>query len=141
MIKYPSKISLGIVAFLMIVLGGSAILMLTQQAWDGLLVILLTSAFIVWLFRTTYYLIDGNRLCIKSFFIINLTIEISTITKIEETNNPLSAPALSLDRLAIYHGKRYPVLVSPANKADFVHALKHINPAIQFIPKKKKRQG
>ncbi|MFV0375938.1 MAG: PH domain-containing protein [Mangrovibacterium sp.] len=141
MIKYPSKISWGIVAFLVVILGGEGIFMLINRAWSGLLVILLTSAFIVWLFRITYYLIDGNRLRIKSFFIINLTIEISTITKIEETNNPLSAPALSLDRLAIYHGKQYPVLVSPTDKAGFVHALKRINPAIQFIPKKKKRQG
>ncbi|MFQ5610075.1 MAG: PH domain-containing protein [Woeseiaceae bacterium] len=42
----------------------------------------------------------------------------------QPTRNPLSSPALSLDRLKITYGpKNRKVLVSPADKESFVQAL------------------
>jgi len=59
------------------------------------------------------------------------------IRKIEETNNPLSAPALSIDRLEIHFNKFDSLLISPKNKKDFIADLQQINPEINYIPKKK----
>ena len=50
-------------------------------------------------------------------------VAIDSITAVEETRNPLSSPALSLDRLRIRYGKRRQVMVSPADKAGFLKAI------------------
>jgi hypothetical protein len=51
------------------------------------------------------------------------TVPIDSITAVEETRNPLSSPALSLDRLRIRYGKQRQVMVSPADKAGFMKAI------------------
>jgi hypothetical protein len=83
------------------------------------------------LMMSTRYKIDGNMLRIYVLVFPYRPIDITTITQIEETNNPLSAPATSLDRLGIKHGKGY-MLVSPKDKHGFIAALQQINPDIVF---------
>ena len=39
------------------------------------------------------------------------------------TRDPLSSPALSLDRLKVSYGPKKHVLISPANKAGFLSAI------------------
>lgn len=90
---------------------------------------------IIALMASTRYKIDGNLLRIYVLVFQYKPIDITTITKIKETNNPLSAPATSIDRLGITHSKGY-MLVSPKDKAGFIAALQHINPDIIFQPKK-----
>ncbi len=54
--------------------------------------------------------------------------------KITETNSILSAPAASLDRIAIYLRRQYsPVIISPENKNEFIEELQSINPDITKI--------
>ena len=80
------------------------------------------------LLRSTYYLIDGDTLVIRSSF-LKWRVPIAKIRSVTPTRNPLSSPALSLDRLAIlYDGKQ--ILVSPQDKQRFIEALRAINPAI-----------
>lgn len=50
-------------------------------------------------------------------------VPLKSITAVEETRNPLSSPALSLDRLRIRYGKRRQIMVSPADKAGFLKAI------------------
>lgn len=59
-----------------------------------------------------------------------ITVEIQSIQKIYKTRNPLSSPALSLDRIAIVYNKYDEVLISPKDKKEFVKALLKINPNI-----------
>ena len=47
------------------------------------------------------------------------TIKIADITSVTETRNPLSSPALSLDRIRINYGSGRWVMVSPADKRGF----------------------
>ena len=61
-----------------------------------------------------------------SFFVI----DIATITKIENTNSVLSAPALSMDRIEVFYNKYDSVVISPGDKAGFIARLKETNPEV-----------
>lgn len=77
------------------------------------------------LFSKIKYVIDGQILKIWS-----IKVEIKSIKRIYKTRNPLSSPALSLDRIAIVYNKYEEVLISPKNKQEFVEELLKINPDI-----------
>ena len=68
---------------------------------------------------------------------INMTIRIDQIRRITETNNPLSAPATSLDRLAISYNNGDTVLISPKDKSAFINDLVRVNSNIEVVFKKK----
>lgn len=82
--------------------------------------------FIIWLpIFNTYYVVENNTLVIKSL-VFRWKINLNDITQIEPTHNPLSSPALSLDRLKIYYmknGKIATVMISPKNKEAFLQAI------------------
>ena len=50
-------------------------------------------------------------------------VPLDQIQSVEATHNPLSSPALSLDRLRIRYGKNRFILVSPADKTGFLRAI------------------
>jgi hypothetical protein len=140
--KYHSKIGIGILVFVTLILGGSTVLMIANQAWLGLAINTVVVGFFVYLFATTYYIISGKDLIVKSGFLINLTIKIESITKIVETNNPISSPAVSLDRIAIYfttpglsYTKSDSVMISPRRKMEFIRQLTALNSKIEVVLK------
>jgi len=83
-----------------------------------LLVILLLFA----IFRSTYYVIDGGTLRIVAGP-FKWKIPVADIDGVTPSRNPLSSPALSMDRLKISYGKRKFILVSPEDKAGFIRAI------------------
>lgn len=133
---FSSKIGLELAIPLTALLGGLSLLMIYEKAWSGLIIILLVVAFIIHLFTTTYYQIDGQVLKVRAGFLVNQSIAIERITKIAETRNPLSSPANSLDRLEIAYNRYDSVLVSPKDKKGFIAALTVINPAIEVKGRK-----
>lgn len=135
MTVYKSKIGISIVFILVIVLGSTSYLMIIDGVWLGLLINLLVAVFIGYIMVQTYYTIKDDILMVKCAFLINKSYQIKTITKITETNNPLSAPAASLDRLEINFENYDSVLISPQRKHDFIDHLKRINPEIIVILK------
>ena len=78
--------------------------------------------------RSTYYVIEGDTLLIRSG-IVRWRVPIRSIRSITPTRSALSSPALSLDRLRIEYGGKA-VMVSPEEKQRFIEALRAINPAI-----------
>ncbi len=78
------------------------------------------------MFKSIKYKIDGENLQIWW-----TKIDIKSIRKIYSTNNPLSSPALSLDRIAVVYNKYDEVLISPKERADFIQELLKINPNIE----------
>ncbi len=82
-------------------------------------------------------MITGDVLYIQCGFLYNQQIKISSIRQIKETNNPISSPALSLDRIEIKFDKYSSVLISPKEKEMFIEHLQQINPAIAFITREK----
>lgn len=129
---YKSKISGWIVvpvfSFLAIVL----VLTGYNKIWIEFTFLLVLSAFVTYTLLTTNYTVAGEVLKIRCGFLYNTSIQISTIKKIAETNNPISSPASSLDRLEISYNKYDKVLISPAHKMGFIIHLLKLNPAIEI---------
>lgn len=98
----------------------------------GWIVIIGAIAFVVFMYRSTYYIIEDSFLVVRSMFIVYEKIEISSIKKIYKTKNPLSAPALSLDRMAIVYNKYDEILISPKDKTQFIEVILKINPYIEM---------
>lgn len=77
--------------------------------------------------RTHYTVTDKELRVVSGPF--RRSISLSDITSIEPSRNPLSSPALSLDRLKVTYGKRKFVLISPADKAGFLDAVRRATPS------------
>lgn len=114
---------------LLLVIAGLALYAEPKQ-WPALLVLIPVQLFITHLLVRTDYTIDGDQLRIRCGLFRYAPIEISSITSISETRNPLSSPALSLDRLDIRYGNKRQVMISPKDKAGFLAAIHSINPAV-----------
>jgi len=88
-------------------------------------------AIVIFISKTTQYIIKKNQLIVKSLWIVNQRIDVSKIRKIAKTNSILSSPALSLDRISIHYNKFDEVYISPLEKQDFINDLLEINPNIE----------
>ena len=102
-----------------------------QEIWVGF-VLLLAPGFIAWILRSTYYVVDDTRLLIRSgpFW---WTVQLCTIEEVVPTHNPLSSPALSLDRLCIRYrigSKLRMVMISPADKEEFLRVIAALVPGM-----------
>jgi hypothetical protein len=104
---------------------------LIDGEWIGFAGLGLIVGFVLFLSKTTQYIIDGNQLTVKSCWIVCEKIEIGTIRKVEKTNSILSSPALSLDRIAIRYNRFDDVYISPKYKDEFVAELVKENPNIE----------
>lgn len=86
--------------------------------------------FLLWIWLTTYYVIADKTLLVRSAF-IRKTISIDEIKSIDRSFNPLSSPALSLDRLKIHYGLHRTILISPLDRNAFIEELMKRNPSIR----------
>lgn len=87
-----------------------------------LLIIIPTAALPLWLLLSTRYVVSGGTLKIYSGP-FRWSVELAEISSVSDTRNPISSPALSLDRLEIKYGNGRCVLVSPADKRAFRAAI------------------
>jgi len=130
---YQSKIGIWIVAIMAAAFIAGLYGAYMAHDYINLGVLAFITVFVIYLFATTRYIVTGNLLQVKSGFIINKKIDITTISKIEETYNPVSSPAASLDRLEVtYTGGS--VIISPKDKCGFVAHLQSVKPDIVFKP-------
>lgn len=127
---YRSKIGLGLVAFVGIVLLIVFAIMIVNQIWVGFLINLLATSFIFYTLLTTQYIISKDSLRIQSGFLYDETLTINNIISITETRNPLSSPAASLERLELKLKNSYSILISPKEKNEFIDHILQINPAV-----------
>jgi hypothetical protein len=136
--RFESKRDLWLV--LLVRLTPAAVLLVIGNAWyqthgdlrgpiaGAVIVILLELFFIESILRSTYYVIEGDMLIIRSSF-LTWRLPIHEIRSLTPTRSALSSPALSLDRLRIDYGRKS-ILVSPAERERFVAMLRTVNPAI-----------
>jgi membrane protein YdbS with pleckstrin-like domain len=73
----------------------------------------------LWLLLATNYTLEPRQLLVRSGP-FKWKVPIKDITSITATSNPLSSPALSLDRLRIEYGRGSAIMVSPRNKDQFL---------------------
>lgn len=81
----------------------------------------------------TSYTVSGHLLIVKSGFLLREKYDIDKITNITRTRSLLSAPAPSLDRIAIHFEKKFtPLIISPKDQREFAKYLQSINPKIKI---------
>lgn len=128
--KFSSKIDGWLIPVLVLSVGGlvaALVAVLIQETpWPiRVLVAAVTAAVTLLLlavFKSTYYLVRSDDIRIVSGP-FRWTIPLAEVRDISPTRNPLSSPALSLDRLKIAYGKRKFVLISPDDKDGFLRAV------------------
>lgn len=113
-----------VVASAVQVVVGIMLLIEGPERWPGVILVF-AAAFIWWLMRSTYYVVGDTDLVIRSGP-FHWTVPWEGIESITPTHNPLSSPALSLDRLWISYrrgGKKRAVMISPLDKEGFLKAV------------------
>lgn len=134
--RYPSKVSYGLLIFIFLIFYGPFIpdLFNGHISVDmiGLIGFLsLIFAFVLHLFFGTHYTIENNKLKIKCGVFYFKTIKIDEIKEVSKTNNIISSPAPSFDRVEIKYGKFDEIIISPKDKLNFANNLAIINPNIK----------
>ena len=101
------------------------------------IICLVMLAFILLIFISIYYRIDGDKLVVYQFF-IPTALQIDKIKEVKPTKSVLSAPATSLThRLAITFTDRkvlkssMPIIISPVRQEEFIRQLLSVNPKIK----------
>jgi membrane protein YdbS with pleckstrin-like domain len=87
-----------------------------------LILAVMLPVFLLWMWLTTYYVLDESNLVIK-YGPFKKIIPLNTIKSVKMTMNPLSSPALSLKRLEIIYGQYNMVLISPKDRDEFMKIL------------------
>lgn len=128
---FPSAVSPGLSLFVFGLLGAVALLMLVERIWPALGILGLVLVFLLHLYRNTYYVVEGPMLTIRCGFLYTLHLPIATIREVRATRNPISSPALALERIELRYNRRDAVLVSPKDRVGFLNALRAVNPAIE----------
>ncbi|MGB5608301.1 MAG: PH domain-containing protein [Eudoraea sp.] len=84
-------------------------------------ILILASAFIIYLFLNIEYIIVERKLKIKCGFIYTKALNIDMIKSITKTNSIISAPVASLDRIELLYddnGKFDSIIISPTDKVN-----------------------
>lgn len=122
---YKSKVDWWLVVLILGIFGYPIVNGILMQEYMLSVVFALVLVVFYFLSKMVKYVINENKLIIWK-----TKIDIKTIRKIYKTRNPLSSPALSLDRIAIVFNKYDEVLISPKEKKLFVDDLLKVNPDI-----------
>jgi hypothetical protein len=128
--KYKSKISYWLNGSIVSIFSFLLLFFIWHKAWLGAALLFLVIGFFLSILLNTYYVIINAVLIIKCGFLYSHTIDIKSIISVKESNNILSSPALSFDRLEVKYIKWNTILISPTNKEDFINHLLRINPNI-----------
>lgn len=129
---FKSKIDIALPILILSGLISPFVVMLREQDWIGLGILILTLLFPTYLFLTTDYTIIGENLKVRSGFLVNKNISIKAIKSIVKTDSLWSAPATSItDRIEIVYDESKKVVISPKEKHDFMNELLKLNPNIE----------
>ncbi len=133
---YKSKVALWLVATIIVVVIFSIMpLMIIDFSWIPVVVtVLIIACALYYMYSITYEIVSGTRtLTVKCGFWQKTQYNIGEINKIKRTTVTESAPAASLDRIAIYfNNQKIPLIISPENKEEFIKDLKALNPDIIY---------
>ena len=130
--KYKSKIDLWLIIILTLVFGGIVIFSIIKKEWIGFIIAIIPTIFIWNMFRSTYYIITEEELIIRCGIFYKLVIKITDIRKISESNDLISSPALSIDRLEILYNRFDTILISPKKKYEFLQSIETLKPDIEI---------
>jgi len=131
--RYPSKVDLwlgavlvGVVALTLCV----GVMGYREEGYLALLPLALVAAIFGGLVLPVEYVMEADRLVVRSG-LIRYRIPYDKIQSARLTRNPLSSPALSIDRIDIRYG-RFGVLISPPDREAFLQDLSGRCPHLRF---------
>ncbi|WP_071394810.1 PH domain-containing protein [Bacillus tuaregi] len=139
--KYSSKKDLWLMLFIwisMLFSIGSSIygLIVKEAGMAGFIIVslmgVLLPIFFLWMLYSTYYLVTETHLIIR-FGPFKQVIPLDSIKSVQNTNSPLSGPALSMKKIEIKYGKYDSVLISPKDREAFMDMLVEKYPEIKII--------
>lgn len=129
--RFPSKRDAWLVGVLLAGLGIScasltASLLAPEPVPAGIVpvVAILAAAalFVAWIWRATDYTLTSSELLIRCGP-FRWRVPLAEIEEVNPTRNPLSSPALSLDRLEVVYRRGRVLLISPQDKNRFLRSL------------------
>ncbi len=103
-----------------------------ESPWLGLAfspLLLLSVGLPTWILLATHYTLDATDLAIRCGP-FHWRIPLREIRAVTPTHNPLSSPALSLDRLRIDSGRPTSIMISPYDKEGFLRELRKRVPVV-----------
>lgn len=127
---YYSKIDLWLVIVLFLGLSPAIVPLFWDFSWVAFAINVVLVVFLVGMFRNTKYVIEDEKLIVKTGFLFSESCDVHQILSVKRTRTCLSAPALSLDRLRIDVTGGGLFVISPRRKKEFVEHLLKINPEI-----------
>jgi hypothetical protein len=104
---------------------------IVQKAIPAFAIMIIVILFVGWIWFGTGYEICENELKI-SCGPFRQKIPLREIREVKRTRSPLSSPACSLDRMEIKYGKSKRVMISPADKENFIKTIIKKSPSIQL---------
>jgi hypothetical protein len=130
-IWFSALIDLGVSVFLLFSLSGPILWIVPILVVAGL--------FSLHVMYATEYVFEGGSLRVRAS-VFRWTVPLAEIDSVEPTNNPLSSPACSLDRLLIRYGEKR-IMISPADKTGFLHTLSTRAPQLELHGEGARRRG
>lgn len=104
--------------------------------WSVAAIAVVVLVFVLYVTFSFKYEITGDALTVKSGFMSKSVYDIHTIKSIRPTNNALSSPAASLDRLEIkFTDSNEVLLISPKDKQGFINHICQINANVAVLKK------
>jgi len=97
-------------------------------SWAGVLFLVL----LYWIFVIPVEYHINQDVLIVRFGLIRSKIKYEDIKGVKPSRNPISSPALSLDRLGIDLGSKLPNLISPQDKSVFLQELSQHTPHLKI---------
>ena len=128
---FPSKRDwwLGLLIWGLVLL--AAVPALLKPGKGQFIIMIAVILFVGWVWFGTGYEISDDELRIRCGP-FRQRIPLQEIKEIRKTRSPLSAPACSLDRMEIGYGKSKRVMISPADKENFIKTIVEKSPHIQL---------
>lgn len=80
-------------------------------------------ALLLWIWFSTGYTLTETHLIVRSAF-LTWQYPLASVKRVRPTRSPLSAPALSMNRLEIQLHRRASILVSPKDREEFLRILR-----------------
>ncbi|MBP0611496.1 PH domain-containing protein [Chryseobacterium sp. cx-311] len=133
--KFRTKYGLELPIFIIIMFG---FIIWDVAEWGIVLALAAVSLLIAFILSGIRYSVSPENLIVHTSHFTRTEIPISAIRKIRETNNPLSSPAGSMDRIEIFYNKFDSIIISPVRTEEFLKNLLAINPKIEVIRKPKR---
>jgi hypothetical protein len=123
--RFESKIDIWLIVVMITAFAISVLATLPaiyNGMWWAIIPLAVFAGFVLWIFRGTFYLVQGKEVLVRSGP-FKWRIPADEIENIEPTRNPLSSPALSLDRLRIRYSGGRSLMISPKDREGFLAAV------------------